>query len=90
MRMITEMKSLSIASLTLVTFLSLAGCSNSLSHSSEELEKKSEKQEAIDNVCKYVTPSRISNINGVRIALARLVQIDGSYVPILEEVAEVI
>jgi hypothetical protein len=84
------MKFVRIASFIAGASLLLAGCSNAPSTSSEEIAGKSDKQVAIENVCQFVTSIQVRDVYGVEKALSRLVQIDGSYMPLLGEMANYI
>lgn len=82
------MKLLSLVSLTLALYLS--GCSTPQPTPDEELEIKTEKEIAIEEVCKNVSGSQVFDIYGTRRALSELVHLDGAYMPLLEEMARFI
>lgn len=75
-----------LVSLTLV--LALSGCSSPQSTPDEELEMKTEKDIAIEKVCKDVSERQVFDIYGTRRALSELVHLDGTYMPLLEEMAD--
>lgn len=71
----------------LVIVVLLAGCATSPSSLDTQQNAKSEIQLAIEKVCSHVTSSQIVDIYSAREAISELVQLDGSYMPILEEMA---
>jgi hypothetical protein len=81
------MKISSILTLTMTTTLLFTSCSKEPSTSGQKVVEKSDKQIAIEKVCGYVTPNQVNDIYGARVALSELVQLDASYMPLLEEMA---
>ncbi len=81
------MKILFILTLTMTTTLLFTSCSKEPSTSGKKVVEKSDKQIAIEKVCGYVTPNQVNDIYGARVALSELVQLDASYMPLLEEMA---
>lgn len=85
---VLEIKSLLIH--TLLLLMLTTGCSDSPSDTQDSEEVKSAKELAIERICSKVTPTQVVDIYGAREAISELVQIDGSYLPLLEEMAKFI
>jgi|GEM_PF-4108448 len=85
---VVGVKSLLFLSLLMLTLT--AGCSDSPSDTQDSEEVKPAKEIAIERVCSKVTPTQVVDIYGAREAISELVQIDGSYLPLLEEMARFI